>query len=213
VDRGDLSKVASLEWIVGVDPAFKTDVFACVVVGVDRNDPRRLLVGAVRGWEGERADSFEGERLREDEILRRVVEVCRAFATRRVVTDSHKARAIQARLREHGITVVETPFTGDSRRQVFASLRLKLDAGELELPNDPQLLLELRALRVRYTSSGQTVEIPRVGRSHCDRAVALSLCVAAHENGTTRRAEAIPTIPARNSFDASPIDDWNGPGW
>ena len=69
------------------------------------------------------------------------------------------------------------PFTGDGRREVFAALRLAIDSGRLSLPREPQLLTELRALRVEYRSQGQTVELPRVNSSHCDRAVALAIGV------------------------------------
>jgi hypothetical protein len=210
VERGDLSRVASLDWVVGADPAFSSDVFGCVVVGVDRDDSSRLLVGAVHGWEGQRTDSFEAERLRQDEIIARLVAVCVEYGARSVATDSHKARAIEARLAEHGIRVTEMPFTGDGRRQVFSTLRLKLDAGELELPRHPELLTELRALRVRYTGGGQTVEIPRVGRSHCDRAVALALAVAAHEYERRHRPVAVQTVvPRQPAGWANPIDSWN----
>jgi hypothetical protein len=209
VERGDLSRVKSLHWIVGADPAFASDVFGVAVVGVDRSDSKRLLVGQVHGWQGERQESFEGSRLRQDEIIRRLVGVCREYNAGSVASDSHQVRAIRSRLQEHGIRVVEIPFTGDGRRQVFSGLRLKLDAGEIELPRHNDLLQELRALRVRYTSSGQVVDIPRVGRSHCDRAVALALAVAAHEHSRAHAAVAVPTIAPRDFAGwSNAIDRW-----
>ena len=180
-DGGDLSYGAGLDWTLGIDPAFASDTFGVVVLGVDREDPSRMVCARVYGWAGERIESFEHERLRQDELLDRVAQVCAEYHVSSVATDIFKAREIRSRLGERGISVVDVPFSGDGRRQVFASLRLVLDEQRISLPREPQLLSELRALRVKYTSLGQSVEVPRLGGSHCDRAVALALAIAARE--------------------------------
>lgn len=177
-ERGDLYPDSRLEYVVGIDPALSSDVFGCVALGCDRSTGR-MHVAQVHGWEGRREGSFEGARIREDELLERVAAVCKAYDCRRVATDVFKAREIGERLRAHGILVTEVPFTGEWRRDVFAALRLAIDERKITLPNHPELLRELRALKVKYTSTGQKVELARVGRSHCDRAVALSLAIVA----------------------------------
>jgi len=161
---------------VSCDPAFAADTFGVAVVGVDREHPSRLVVGASYGWTGRQVgDSFEERRLQEDELLADVAKLCRRFRTETVVTDVHNAKEIRPRMASYGIDVAEVAFSSENRRAVFAELRLRVDDGSLSLPSDPALLAELRALRVRYTSRGQVVDLPRIGRSHCDRAVACAI--------------------------------------
>ncbi len=138
----------------------------------------------------------------EDELLAEVAKVCWRFRCRTVVTDQHKAREIRARMASYGIDVHDVAFSGDSRREVFAALRLAIDDGAIGLPNDPDLLKELRAMRVRYTGRGQVVDLPHVGRSHCDQAVALALGVFAHGG-------ADPIDPAAGAAVALPGRGWS----
>jgi hypothetical protein len=178
-EGGDAPRELGTEWLVANDPAFVSDVYGAVAIGRDPAEEGCLIVGRVCGWEGRRPDSFEEGRARQDELLENVVELAGDYGARRVITDVHKAREIRQRLGKRGITVTDVSFTGDGRREVFAALRLAIDTGRVSLPREPQLLAELRALRVRYRSQGQTVELPRVGGSHCDRAVALAIGVFA----------------------------------
>jgi hypothetical protein len=147
-ERGALAYHSAHDWVVAIDPAFSADVFGVAVVGVDREDPSRLVVGDAVGWTGKRVgDSFEERRLNEDELLEEVARVCARFRTGTVVTDIHKAKEIRARMASYGIDVIEVPFSGEHRREVFAALRLRIDDGRIGLPNDPDLLRELRATR------------------------------------------------------------------
>jgi hypothetical protein len=200
-EPGDVPFQSTYEWLVAVDPAFSSDVFGVVVLGAHRDEPSQLTVARVLGWQGEKAETFEHGRLREDELLDRVLGVCREYRCARVATDVHKAKEISARLGEHGIEVVEVPFMGNDRRQAFAQLRLVIDEGRIDLPAEPQLLTELRALRVKYTSAGQVVEIPRLaGKSHCDRAVALCLGIASLEGEVSEPAFGSYTPPPRGTM-------------
>lgn len=65
-------------------------------------------------------------------------------------------------------------LTGHSKTQVFTELKSRLYEGTLALPDDPSLLAELRRLRVKYSGAAASVEAPRVGGSHGDRAAALA---------------------------------------
>ena len=214
-ERGELEHHAANDWAVAIDPAFASDVFGVVVVGFGRRDPGRLIVGASYGWTGKPVgDSFEERRMREDELLKEVANVCFRFRTRQVVTDIHKAKEIRARMSRYGIDVSEVPFGPDSRREVFAALRLTIDDRRVSLPNDPDLLKELRAIKVRYTSRGQVVDLPHVGRSHCDRAVALALGVFAHGGGDAidAAAGAAVGIPGQGWSDGGGMPEGPEPG-
>ena len=205
-DHGDLGPEAMVEPVIANDPAFVSDVYAACAIGRDPADRASLIVGRVLGWEGRRPDSFEEGRARQDELLQNVADLCGEYRCRRVVTDVHKAREIRERLGRHNITVTAVPFTGDGRREVFSALRLVIDAGRISLPREPQLLAELRALRVKYRSQGQTVELPRVNSSHCDRAVATAIGCFALEVKSRPATLHIPRgrIPGNGRFSKRP---------
>ena len=50
-ERGDMSDQHGREYVVGIDPALSSDVFGCVVLGVDRFQGK-LSVAQVHGWGG-----------------------------------------------------------------------------------------------------------------------------------------------------------------
>jgi hypothetical protein len=209
-ERGDMGFDPAFDYSLAIDPAVSSDVFGTVVIGVNRVNPSQMVCARVLGWQGEKSETFEQGQLRTDQLLAKVIEVCREYRVSRVATDVYKAREIGSRLGEHGISVAEVPFSGDGRRQAFARLRMVIDEGRIDLPREPQLLTELRALRVKYTSVGQVVEIPRLaGKSHCDRAVALILGIAACEGDAGRRPEAVRTtvprggVPSQSSYSKS----------
>ena len=76
-----------------------------------------------------------------------------------------------------GVTVRAVPMTASSKTAAFAELRSLIYTGQLELPDYPPLLAELRRLRTRFTAGSASVVNPRVGGSHGDLAQALAMAV------------------------------------
>jgi hypothetical protein len=187
-DRAELAPEQASSWVAGLDPAFSSDPFGLALVGRDRHDRSRLIVGLVRTWtpERRRGESFEERRSREDVVLDEVADVCRHFRAR-VVTDQYAAPAIVERLQRSGLFVRTVPMTAGSKTAAFGELRARLYSGGLELYEQPQLLAELRRLRSKYTAGSSTVVNPRVGGSHGDMAQALAL--ACWEHATTYTGE------------------------
>jgi len=73
------------------------------------------------------------------------------------------------------------PMTAPTKDAAFGFLRARLNEGSLELPEHPDLLRELRAVRTRYAAGRSSVVLPRVGGSHCDLAQALAVAVFEHD--------------------------------
>ncbi len=176
-DHRTLPPDAGTNWIVGLDPAFSKDDFGIAVVGCERTDPRRLLIGHV---EAIPPSGFTGA---VDEVAR----IAERYGAGRVITDQYSATALTERLRWEGLNVHTHVMTGQSKTQVFSELRARLYDGTLEIPNDAALIAELRRLRAKFSGSGASVEAPRVGGSHGDRAAALSLAVFEHRRARSSR--------------------------
>jgi len=186
-DRKELLPEDATGWIAGLDPAFSSDPFGLAIVGRSKDDPSRLVVGRAQAWKPARkglraalakvTDAvFEEKRTVEDEVLGEVAAVCERYGAR-LVTDQYAAPQIVARLRQLGLQVRSIPMTASSKTEVFLELRARLNAGALELYDEPQLLAELRRLRTRYAAGSSSVVNPRVGGSHGDMAQALALAV------------------------------------
>jgi phage terminase large subunit-like protein len=179
---GDLDPGDADRWVAGLDPAFSSDPFGLALVGRDRRDRRRLLVGRVRAWEPPRRKAVsldEGRRV-EDTVLAEVATVLREFDAR-AVTDQFKSAGVVERLRRYGIQVRAVAMTAPTKDAAFGFLRGRLNEGSIELPDHPDLLRELRAVRTRYAAGRSSVVLPRIGGSHCDLAQALAVAVFEHD--------------------------------
>jgi Terminase large subunit, T4likevirus-type, N-terminal len=178
-DRAELLPEHADGWVAGLDPAFSSDPFGLALVGRDRNDRRRLLLGVARAWQPRRRGSFEESRAFETTVLAEVAEVCRRYRAR-VVTDQYAAPSIVDFLRRRGLSVRTVPMTVSSKTDAFVELRARLASGGLELYEVPQLLTELRRLRSKVSAGSSRVVNPRVGGSHGDLAQALAIAVYEH---------------------------------
>lgn len=186
-ERQELPPEAGTGWVAGLDPAFSSDPFGLAIVGRDRANPERLVLGRAQAWQPRRRlrgalskaaglVTFDEKRTHEDAVLEEVAKVCKRYRAR-VVTDQFAAPQIVSRLRALGLSVRALPMTASSKTEVFLELRARLNTGELELYPEEQLLGELRRLRTRYTAGSSSVVNPRVGGSHGDMAQALALAV------------------------------------
>jgi hypothetical protein len=177
-DRGELLPEQASGWVAALDPAFSQDPFGLALVGRDKGDPQRLVLGLARAWRPERKKRF----LRRDElaaefseaVLAEIAATCKRFGAR-VVTDQYAGPQVVAALRKHGLAVQSVPMTAASKTGIFVELRARLNAGSLEFYGEPQLLGELRRLRTRFSAGSSQVINPRVGGSHGDMAQALAL--------------------------------------
>ena len=182
-DRGELLPEQATQWVAGCDASFSRDPFAVVLVGRDRLNPARLVVGKATSWLPRKiagaGGSFEERRGVEDLLLNEVAHLCTAYRAH-VHIDQHAAPAVLARLREAGLPVTLTPWTAQSKTDAFSEVRARLNGGSLELYPHADLLRELRSLRTRFAAGSASVVTPRAGGTHSDLAVALALATYAH---------------------------------
>lgn len=169
---------ASDHWVMGIDPALQRDPFAAAVVGQDRANPGRLIVGRVQTWLPERVDSPEQYAAAADAMFDRVGELGREYAVREVLSDQHLSRITSRSLADRGLHTVIKGLDRGSKFRVFSDLRARLYSGEMELPDDPDLIAELKQVRLKQAGASSSIEFPRTTRGHCDRAVALALAVS-----------------------------------
>jgi hypothetical protein len=112
-------------------------------------------------------------------------EVCRLYDPDRaghpnVYTDQYEGHSFTELARSAGLNLIVTPWTGgageNSKLARFKAVRLAMLNGSLKIPNDPDLIRELRSVRGFIAPSGaERIELPRDSRGHCDRVAAVVL--------------------------------------
>ena len=123
-------------------------------------------------------------------LVGRIVELVRRHGTRAVFVDAAGVGGgVVDRLRELGQPVVEVQVGSAAknsarflnlRAEIFWELRRRFLAGDIAIPDDPELIGQLLALRYDFTSSGQVQiegkpEMRRRGLPSPDKADALAL--------------------------------------
>jgi hypothetical protein len=191
VERDFIPPEMGTNWIAGLDPAFSSDPFGLALVGRDLKDPTRLTLGLVKSWKPskQKPGSFEERRELEDTVLSEVARVCLAYNAR-IVTDQYQAAAVTDFLRKRGLGVSTIPMTSQTKTATFTALRARLNLRGIELYADHELVRELKRLRSKYRSGAASVENPRIGGSHGDKAQALALATYEHDRWGLRGGES-----------------------
>jgi hypothetical protein len=178
--RGELDPSDCDAWIAGFDPSFTRDPAALVLVGRSRENPDRLLVGAVRSWpppKGRKAPVGADKRALEDKLLSEVADVCERYGVRTVATDGYMGGVVHEALRRRGLWVEAYTLTTASKVEMFSNLKARMTAGSIELPDDAVLVAELKRLRSTFRGGSRQIETPRLQGTHCDTAIGLALAV------------------------------------
>jgi hypothetical protein len=200
VGRTGLGRLDIIDPIIGCDLGFVSDPTAAVVLGRDPADQGRLVVARTRKWEPARATTFEERRHVEDSVLSDVAEIARYYgvpSTGRaalVVVDQHMRNPVASFFQRESVPVKVLALSAESKSLAFAELKARIIDQSIELPDDPDLLSELRGLRTQYRAGHSTVTTPRTSRGHSDLAVALALGVweSRHVGTSHLHADFIP---------------------
>lgn len=97
------------------------------------------------------------------------------------------------RLKPEGLPMVYTPFTRQQKLRIYGALKEAINLGLIALPNDADLLAELKALQIR---NGVDIAAPKAGRiTHDDMADVVALLVDAFMSGDYQREVAyLPNV-------------------
>ena len=132
---------------------------------------QRVILDRIQVWRGSREQPVQL-----DDVEQWVREVCRLYAPCEVVADPFQAIGLLQRLRLSGVAGSEFTFSQTSVGRLAVALHGALADRRLDLPNDDDLLDELRNVRV-IESSPNRWRLDDAPDRHDDRAIALALCV------------------------------------
>ena len=156
-------------YVIALDAAFTGDTFGAAI---GHSDGPRIVVDRMTGWTGSKANPVQL-----DPTLDAVADLARAYNGAFVVIDQFAAQPILQGLQKRGLSVVQSPWTNDSKVSAATEVRRRLHSRSLEIPDDRRLITELLHLEQRPTPGGR----PRIAApsgQHDDYATALMALVA-----------------------------------
>ena len=160
-------------YTAAIDAAFKGDQFTFAVVHRDRQADR-FVVDHLAGWEGSRQDP-----VRLGQVIPEIRSVLEKYRLRTVFGDQFGSEPLRQVFSTVGITFTESPFTVQTKGDMYATLRSLIMDGRIELLDHPTSLKELRSLEIHLLPGGHPrIGHPSRGGLHDDYADAIALAVS-----------------------------------
>lgn len=172
-------------YTAAIDAAYKGDRFTICIAHYDR-EKDRIAVDHLGGWQGTRQQP-----LRLGEVLPQIKALAERYGFHNVRGDQFGAEPLKDAFERHGLAFEERTFTNQSKADIYATLRSRIQDGTIELLDHRDSLRELRALELENLPGGGTrIGHPRHG--HDDYADAMALAVSEARGGL---------LPASGSLD------------
>lgn len=148
------------------------------------------------------------------DVERATLEAHARYRFGAVLFDPSQAHLMAQRLKAQGVPMVECPPTGGFHTEAASLLLATFQEHQVELYNDPELIDQLKRLRITEKSYGFRLDIDRdAKRGHGDKATAFVLALLGTRNLTKPRYHTLerPLLTATMDYetpsDAEALDD------
>jgi len=120
-----------------------------------------------------------GQKLDHDSVMAKVAQIAKRYNNATVQRDLFAGDAVGSALARHGAQSTEVSMSSNQQAERFRDLQRLVESHRLRLPDDEQLLRELRGLRESLHQGGRVVFSKGAGKLEFDDLVdALALAVA-----------------------------------
>ena len=177
---GDLAECVTLDgprdrapgrrYALGLDVGLKADRTVLTVCSMEGRD-RTVALDRILVWQGSRLRPVSL-----DVVEAACLEAWAQYGRPPLVVDPWQSAQLTQRLRGRGLKVLDYQFSAQSVSRLALRLHGAIRDHALALPDDPELLDELRNVRLRETSPG-VYRLDHDADKHDDRAIALALAV------------------------------------
>jgi hypothetical protein len=166
----DLPFEQGWEYAAEMDPGTRSNAWTLVV---SRMLGRRTQIVLAKEWRGSKSKPLSSK-----EVLRDIASILAPYniahsqeGRRRIGTDQWSVDALRDIGKDFGLDLIEFTATRSSNDDGYLELARRFELGEVEIPDSPTLLSDLRRLRRITTAGGVRVDLPQTsdGR-HCDYA-------------------------------------------
>jgi hypothetical protein len=166
-DRWENPPKPGAAYVAGIDVAFRSDWFG---FALSHAEGERVIVDLVRSWKPK-----PGKAVQFSSTMDSIIEICKHYGCTRAFADQVANEVVKQRLAAAGIVLEQVSTLGRRASGIYSTLRAKTLAGQLELPDNPELVSQLRRLEiVRSSGGGERCE---ASSGHDDVAIAAALSV------------------------------------
>jgi hypothetical protein len=184
------------EYVATMDPATRGNAWTLVIA--TRRRTGKLAVAFARQWIGTKAQPLSPKL-----VLREIAADLARYGLNSVETDQWATDFVREIAADEGVSIVEQPWSSETKWQKFRAFGERLDEGVVELPPLPEVAEDLKRVRRAVTQRGVQVILPKTadGR-HCDFAPSVVLALARYLDDAAADLSALtPTQAAEREVE------------
>jgi hypothetical protein len=156
-----------MRYIAGIDAGFRSDAFGFALAHAEGE---RVVVDLVRSWKPRRGTAVQFA-----PVMEEIVTTMRAYHARDANADQVANEVIKQHLAQAGIELKQVSTLGRRASGIYSTLRAKVLAGQVEFPDNAELLSQLKRLEIIVGSGGS--ERCEASSGKDDLAIATALAV------------------------------------
>jgi len=165
--RWELPPKPGMQYTAGLDVAFRSDDFG---FALSHAEGERVILDLVRSWKPR-----PGKAIQFVPVMEEIVATCKHYGCTRAFFDQVANEVVKQYLAAVGIKLEQVSTLGRRASGIYATLRAKVLAGQIEILDVPELLSQLRRLEIVRSSGGN--ERCEASSGHDDTAIAAALSI------------------------------------
>jgi hypothetical protein len=158
------------QWFGGLDLSVSRDASACVITGRDRAGVMHLAT--VRSWLPPRGGKVDLSLIRES-----VLSLSRQYRGVKIGYDIFQAELMKTDLERAGVSMEPVSFIGKPSQEMASEVLEAFASRRVRLYPEPQLLDDLRRLRIKESVGGWKLDPPRTNAGHGDRGIGFAIAL------------------------------------
>lgn len=169
-----------VQYTAAIDPATRGNSFTLVVATGSGRKQKAIVMA--KQWTGSAVAPLSPKA-----VLQEIAFLLKAYRVRVLDSDQYMGDALRDLAMEAGLVLVPHAWTSTERTKRYLTLRTMFETGEVELPPDPTVRMDLQRVIRRYTTSGVSIELTKSGDGrHADYAPAICMALTRwHEQEIT----------------------------
>jgi hypothetical protein len=185
---------AKYQYVAAIDPAFRRDNFAFVVL--HRDEDQNIVLDMIKRWV-----PLPSQKNNPQDIMEQIAGYCAQYGVKMVYTDQFQFEALNQIALNVGIGLQMTPFDNRGKNRIFGTLEQLVNQRKIILLDDDlsqeakELRREMLQLEKKLTGGGR-VQISAPEHLHDD--LVFSLALATHH--------AVSVMPIIEAVKQAPLD-------
>lgn len=166
-----LSPEPNVTYTAAIDPATRGNSFT-LIVATGQGRKKKAVVMA-KQWTGSAVAPLSPK-----SVLQEIGAILKAYRVTVLDSDQYMGDALRDLALEVGLVLVPHAWTSTERTKRYMALRTMFELGDVELPPDPTVRMDLQRVIRRYSQNGITIDLAKSGDGrHADYAPAICMAL------------------------------------